>query len=124
VAKKQPFASARCWIGKRPVKVGSSGALKASHDNKRTMGSKLPRFAIPLPYVLNYPGSKSEDESFTKHAGNWRCKVSFDGEPALEVRFKVKKDGTLEPHPTQRGNPGDAASPWWLLETRILKGQI
>ena len=123
VAKKQAFASARCWIGKKPVKAGSSGALKASHDNHRAMGSKLTRYAIPLPYVQNYPGSKSDDESLTGHAGDWRCKISFDGEPALEVSFKVKKDGTLEPHPDQRGNPGDTASPWWLLETRDIRGQ-
>ena len=123
VAKKQAFASARCWIGKKPVKAGSSGALKASHDNHRAMGSKLTRYAIPLPYVQNYPGSKSDDESLTGHAGDWRCKISFDGEPALEVRFKVKKDGSIEPHPNQRGNPGDTASPWWLLETRDIRGQ-
>jgi hypothetical protein len=35
----------------------------------------------------------------------------------------VKKDGTLEPHPKQRGNPGDAASPWWLLDTKDIRGQ-
>jgi hypothetical protein len=121
VAQKQPFASARCWIGKQPVKAGTSGALRASSDSHRAMGSKLTRFAIPLPYVQNYPGSTSEDESLTGHAGDWRCKISFDGEPTLEVRFTVKPDGTLEPHPDQRGKPGDTASPWWLLETKILK---
>jgi hypothetical protein len=123
VAKKQAFASARCWIGKKPVKSGKSGALKASHDNHRAMGSKLTRYAIPLPYVHNYPGSTSDDESFSKAAGNWRCKISFDGEPVLEIRFKVNSDGTLEPHPGQRGNPGNAASPWWLLETKDIRGR-
>ncbi len=123
VSPKQAFASARCWIGKQPVKVGSSGALKASADNRRTMGSKLTRYAIPLPYVQQYPGSASEDEPFSAAAGDWRCKISFDGEPALEVRFKMKPDGTPKPHPDQRGNPGDAASPWWLLETRDIQGQ-
>jgi len=123
VAQKQAFASARCWIGKKPVKSGKSGALKASHDSHRAMGSKLTRYAIPLPYVLNYPGSTSEDQPFKAAAGDWRCKISFDGEPVLEVRFKVKSDGTLEPHPNQRGNPGDAASPWWLLDTRDIRGQ-
>jgi hypothetical protein len=123
VAKKQTFASARCWIDKKPVKSGTSGALKASHDNLRRMGSKLTRYAIPLPYVHNYPGSTSEDQPFKAAAGNWRCKISFDGEPALEVRFKVKSDGTLEPHPDQKGNAGDAASPWWLLDTKYIRGQ-
>ena len=123
LAEKEAFASARCWIDKKPVKSGKSGALKASGDNLRRMGSKLTRYAIPLPYVQNYPGSKSEDQSFKTAAGNWRCKISFDGEPALEVRFKVKSDGTLEPHPDQRSNPGDAASPWWLLDTKDIRGQ-
>ena len=123
VAKKQAFASARCWIGKKPVKSGKSGALKASHDNHRAMGSKLTRYAIPLPYVKNYPGSTSEDQPLKAAAGDWRCKVSFDGEPALEIRFTVKKDGTLEPHPDQKGNAGDAASPWWLLDTKDIRGQ-
>ncbi len=119
VTPKTQAVTARCFANGKPVIVGKSGAIKALTDigggNRQT---HLTRYAVPLPYVLAYPGSKSDDEPLADHAGSWRCKVSFDGAPRFETSFIVKKDGTIEPNPMQRGRPGDISSPWWLLESK------
>jgi hypothetical protein len=115
-------ATARCWVNGKPVKVAGSGALKGmTHINARNRYTKLTRFGIPLPYVMDYPGTpKEEDDFFGDHAGNWKCKVSLDGEQLLELKFTIKKDGTPEPHPDQQGKAGDLASPWWLVESKKI----
>jgi hypothetical protein len=121
---KEISATARCFVDNKPLIVEGSGALKSINESSRYPKIRQIRFVIPLPYVLPYPNTPaSEDEPLFAHAGSWRCKVSFDGEQALEVKFTIKKDGTPEPHPKQRGKSGDVASPWWLLENRSLKDQ-
>jgi hypothetical protein len=40
------------------------------------------------------------------------------------VRFRISAEGAVEPHPDQRGQPGQVASPWWLLETRVLPNSL
>ncbi|MBW1808475.1 MAG: hypothetical protein JRJ87_09805 [Deltaproteobacteria bacterium] len=114
--------TARCWVNGKPVIVDGSGALKGfTHINARNRYTKLTRFGIPLPYVMNYPATpKDVDDLLGDHSGNWRCKVSLDGEQFLEVKFTIKKDGTPEAHPAQQGKAGDLASPWWLVESRKI----
>ena len=48
------------------------------------------------------------------------------GSKSVEVGYAVflEADGSLEPHPRQQGRAGDVASPWWLLEARLLEGRI
>jgi len=124
VVEKRPFTSARCWVGRKPVADSDgAGVLKALGDVDRDSRTGLTRFAIPLPFTLPYPGNTVTDGLLTDHAGAWRCKISIDAEPYLEVRFTVQDDGNLAPHPEQQGRPGDVASPWWLVDSRRLQGE-
>lgn len=119
ITPKTRTVTARCRVDGKPVVVGGSGALKGETSiGYRDRHTHLTAYAIPLPYVLDYPGASSDDEPLAKHAGHWKCKISFDGEPRYETSFLVNKDGSIEPNPKQRGRPGDVASPWWLLESR------
>lgn len=121
VSSQHPSVTARCFENGKPVLQDGAAVLKAYGDRASAYGSPVTRVSIPLPYVAPYPeGSPEGDELWVRHAGEWRCKVSVDGEPYQEVRFKVKPDGSLEPHPDQQGRPGNVASPWWLLDTRDI----
>jgi hypothetical protein len=122
VSSQHPSVTARCFENGKPVLQDGAAVLKSYGDRAGAYGSPVTRVSIPLPYVVPYPeGSADGDDLWIRHAGDWRCKVSVDGEPFREVRFKVKPDGSLEPHPEQQGRPGQIASPWWLLDTRSIE---
>ena len=113
---KAPFVSARCQKDGRPVEVDGSPVLSAAGPG---MG-KLRFRAIPLPWTLSAGGLKSEfSESPT---GHWECTVSFEGRPCLKLIFEIDGRGIPKPHPAQAGRSGDIASPWWLLESRVVGG--
>jgi hypothetical protein len=114
--KKAPFVSARCLKDGRSVEVDGSPVLSAAGPGL----GKIRFRVIHLPWTLSAGGLKSElSES---PAGGWECTVSFEGKPRLKVLFEIDKRGIPRPHPAQAGRSGDIASPWWLLESRVLEG--
>ncbi|MBW2536861.1 MAG: hypothetical protein JRI55_35570 [Deltaproteobacteria bacterium] len=77
---------------------------------------------VPLPFVVKRDGTPKTDKKDRPWPlpGAWRCVVTVDGEPVRELRFSVKRDGRLEPHPRQTERPRAA----WLVQTRVLDSPI
>jgi hypothetical protein len=129
--------TARCWVDGKLL----PGALKASRYSGQT-GSFQDRdryrqvapgrsrstkdhhlywrhYDFPLPFFVRRQagGSPPEGTRPWPATGRWRCVVSVEGEPARELKFLVKGDGRLEPHPRQTERPRAG----WLLETQVLR---
>jgi hypothetical protein len=129
--------TARCWVGGKPVTKaieGRQGHVGQFQDRPRyrrvkpgsSVGVKDPfikwrKADFALPFVFSRGGSppKGPDKPWPL-PGKWRCVVTVDGEPVRELRFTVKSDGRLAPHPRQIERPRAA----WLLRTRVLENPV
>ncbi len=79
------------------------------------------RYDFPLPLGIARDGHGLPDELAPwPRAGAWVCTVTLDGEPVRRMRFTVKPDGQLVPHPDQLARPRAA----WLIETAVLPSSV
>jgi len=130
--------TARCWVDGKPVTravEGRQGHVGQFQDRPRrrrvkpghSVGVKDPfihwrNVDFALPFVVKRDGAPrlEKGEKLWPLPGRWRCVVTVDGEPVRELRFTVRSDGRLEPHPRQTERPRAA----WLLQTRVLKNPV
>lgn len=130
--------TARCWVDGKPVTravEGRQGHVAQYQDRPRyretgpgsSVGVSDPflhwrSVDFQLPFVVQRDRAVKLDKGDQRwpRAGNWRCVATVDGEPVRELRFQVKPDGTLVPHPRQK----QRARAEWLLETRVLPNPV
>jgi hypothetical protein len=134
---KHKTVTARCWVDEKPLggaiaaygrHSGQVGRFQDRDRYQRTgPGSSVAvtnhsvvwrRYDFPLPFFVPHTGDGSPPEG-TKawpRAGNWRCVISFEGDPVREARFVVRGDGSLEPSAMQRRR---SLADWWL-ETKVV----
>jgi len=137
-------ATARCFVGGEPVTPamtsergsGQTGTLQdrpryrevSPHSSQAVADPFLEwwHYVFALPFVVPRAGAAPPEgmAPWPPKTGDWTCRVSVEGTPVRELRFAVKPDGTLEPAPGQRGQPGDLVHPWWRVETRVLPNHV
>lgn len=138
-------ATARCFVGTESI----TGALRTSRGSGQTgtcqdrprwrqvdehTSRPVPHpfirwqhYEFGLPYVVpRQPGRKPPAglSTWPPRSGEWRCRVTVEGQPVRELRFTIDANGRPRPGPHQQGRPGDLAGPWWQVETRILPNQV
>lgn len=92
----------------------------------RSVGEKAPfvewwRYDFALPLGVARPGhTLADDLKPWPRAGEWRCTVTVDGEPVRRMRFTVRPDGLLVPHPDQLARPRAE----WLVETEVVPSSV
>ncbi len=120
-ARANQTVGARCWHDGKPLRSGGSAVLKGSRHTNPYI--RVQTYVIPLPFVVDYGDLRAQpaqDPPLSAAAGPWRCVLKLGADALREVRFQVTPAGAIEAHPKQRGQAGQLASPWWLLETRVL----
>lgn len=79
------------------------------------------RYDFAIPLAVARPGhALPEGLGAWPRAGEWRCTVTLDGEPVRRMRFTVRPDGALVPHPDQLRRPRAA----WLVETEVVPSSV